>query len=111
MNDAFLKWMNQKYGSLKEVSATRGKVHRYLGMVIDFSSKGRVKFRMNDYVKEMLNDFPEKMGSKDISLTPASSRLFENNNSKLLDNRKQNSNTRMWLRKTKKSLLNTGFSR
>ena len=39
------------------MSVTRGKVHKYLGMVIDFSSKGKVKFRMDDYVMEMLNDF------------------------------------------------------
>ena len=39
------------------MSVTRGKVHKYLGMVIDFNSKGKVKFRMDDYVMEMLNDF------------------------------------------------------
>jgi len=89
VNDAFLKGLNQTCGSLKEVSATRGKVHKYLGMVIDFSSKGKVKFRMDDYVLEMLNDFLSKIGSKDTSSTPESSSLFDNKNSKLLDNHKK----------------------
>jgi len=58
VNDQFLKWLNEMYGSLKRVSATRGNKHRYLGMVIDFSCKGKVKFKMDDYVEEMLSEFP-----------------------------------------------------
>ena len=42
VNDEFLKWLNDKYGGLKKVSATRGRKYKYLDMtIIDFSSKGR----------------------------------------------------------------------
>ena len=29
VNDKFLKWLNNKYGSIKKVKATRGNKHRY----------------------------------------------------------------------------------
>jgi len=89
VNDGFLQWLNKMYGSVKEVSAKRGDVHKYLGMIIDFRSKGKVKFRMDDYVVDMLNEFPSKVGSKDTASTPASSGLFDDKNSKLLDHRKK----------------------
>ena len=72
------------------MTATRGGgVHKYLGMMIDFGTKGKVKFKMDDYIKGMLDEFPKNFGSNDVALTPASSTLFENNNSRLLDNTKR----------------------
>jgi len=41
VNDEFLKWLNDKYGGMKKVSARRGNINKYLGMIIDFSTKGR----------------------------------------------------------------------
>ena len=35
----------------RELSITRGKVHDYLGMTIDYSEPGKVKFKMDDYVE------------------------------------------------------------
>ena len=35
INDEFLEWLNEMYGSLGEVKAMRGKVHDYLGMIFD----------------------------------------------------------------------------
>ena len=32
----------------------RGKVHKYQGMKLDFSVKGKLKVDMRDYVKKML---------------------------------------------------------
>ena len=87
VNDQFLKWLNEMYKSLKKVSATRGNKHRYFGMVVDFGCKGKVEFKMDDYVEEMLSEFPKKMRSNDTSLTPASTSLFDN--SKLLDTHKK----------------------
>ena len=53
VNDKFLKWLNDKYGSYGEVKATRGPVHDYLGMTFDFSKKGEVKVSMVDYVEKI----------------------------------------------------------
>jgi hypothetical protein len=53
-----------EYGSLAPLTETRGTVHVYLGMKIDFSTPGRVRFTMEDY-----------MDGK--SPTPAASHLFD----------------------------------
>jgi len=76
VNDELLKWLNDRYSGLKKVSATRGNIHKYLGMTIDFSTKGKVKFRMDDYAKGILDEFPMRFGSNDVATTPASSKLF-----------------------------------
>ena len=39
VNDDFYTWMNDTYGNLKKVTCTRGKVHTYLGMTLDFTKK------------------------------------------------------------------------
>ena len=85
VNDKFLEWLNRNYGNLKRVSGTRGRIHEYLGMTIDFLTKGKVKFKMIDYVKKMLDEFPMNFKSSDMALSPASNTLFEVRNSKLLD--------------------------
>ena len=36
VNDKFEEWLNKKYGSYGKVKCTRGKVHDYLGMILDF---------------------------------------------------------------------------
>ena len=84
VNDKFLEWLNRNYGKLKTVTATRGKLHEYLGMTIDYSEKGKVKFRMDDYVEKMIEEFPVKLKSTDTAMSPASNSLFEIGNSKLL---------------------------
>ena len=38
------------YGTYGWVQATRGKVHKYLGMNIDFSDSGKLKIDMVDYI-------------------------------------------------------------
>ena len=39
VNNLFLVWLNKLYGSHGEVTATRGKVHEYLGMNFNYSSR------------------------------------------------------------------------
>ena len=61
VNDEFHKWLEAKYGDPKigKVKAVRGKRHDYLGMTLDYSEPGKVKIDMIEYVKEMLEEFPE----------------------------------------------------
>jgi hypothetical protein len=68
------------------LTKTRGKVHDYLGMAIDYGVPGKVKFTMIDYVKNILNELPLDMAGE--APTPAPSHLFEINinNGKPLDN-------------------------
>ena len=85
VNDDFLKWLNEQYGSIKEVTSTRGKIHTYLGMTLDFSVKGKFKVRMDDYVTRMLEDFPVNYGEQDTQCTPAGVSLLEKGKGKKLE--------------------------
>ena len=54
-----------------------GQVHDYLGMTLDFHTKGEVQISMEHYVDVMLQDAPEEM--KGTATTPATSHLFKVN--------------------------------
>jgi hypothetical protein len=53
----------------------RGRVRDYLGMTLDFTNKGEVKVTMIDYLKGVINDFPEIITG--TAITPATANLFE----------------------------------
>ena len=75
-NDEFEKWLQRKYGGYKAVTAHRGKKFDYLGMVLDYSEKGKVRIDMTSYVKNMLECFPVKFSKMDKAQTPANENLF-----------------------------------
>ena len=58
-----------KYGwrkftaNIKAVEPTRGKKHDYLGMLVDFTEKGKVKIDMVKYFESMIEVFPVKINS------------------------------------------------
>ena len=86
VNDEFLKWLQMKYGSdnIGKIKATRGKVHDYLAMKLDYSEAGILKLDMRDYVKSMVQEFPEELNGKVKS--PWNTNLFHvDQKSKLLD--------------------------
>jgi hypothetical protein len=63
---------------------TRGDIHEYLGMTVDFSEKGDVKIIMKDYIRQMLDELPDDMVGE--ATTPASLHLFSvNENDEKLD--------------------------
>ena len=58
------------------MTITRGKVHKYLGMTIDYYSlPGKVIYSMINYIGKMLDDIPEDMMGE--SGTPAAHHLFD----------------------------------
>ena len=83
--DEFIRMMENEFGQDTPLSISRGAVQQYLGMTLDFSEKGRVVVKMDDYVKTMLNDAPFSMDRK--AATPAAAHLFKINtvNPKPLD--------------------------
>ena len=75
VNDEFLDWLNEKYGSLAKVTATRGREHDYLAMVLQFTADGKVIIDMTRYVEKMVEDFPDKL--RDGINLPWTERLFK----------------------------------
>jgi hypothetical protein len=76
VNDDFLKWLEMTYGDPKigQVKAIRGKRHDYLAMNLDYNIPGVVKIDMVDYVKGMIEDFPEEVQR---TSSPWNSNLFK----------------------------------
>jgi hypothetical protein len=56
-----IKLLKEAFGKEALLMVTRGKVHDYLGMTLDFSLPGQAKILMVDYIKNMLADMPSKM--------------------------------------------------
>ena len=67
--------IDAEYGKISKMTITRGKVHKYLGMTIDYSSPGNLIFSMIDYIGKILDNIPEDM--KGESATPAAHHLFD----------------------------------
>lgn len=78
VNDEFIEWLEKMYGDdeLGHVKAVRGPKHDYLAMVLDFSTPGEVKVDMTNYVKSMVEDFPEQLGQRQVS-APWTENLFK----------------------------------
>jgi hypothetical protein len=60
--DRVIGYLWQKYESIFEdgsgsMTVSRGKIHKYLGMTLDYSVPGQVKITMLDYVDEILAAF------------------------------------------------------
>ena len=66
--------LNSKYSQIMPFIIHQGKVHDYLGMMIDYSKDGKVKFSMPDYVQGMLDGAPPDMDG--VTITLVASNLF-----------------------------------
>ena len=58
--DGFIEWVKETYGLIGKVKTTRGKIHDYLGMKLDYTVDGQVTIDMVDYVDSMVNTSPEE---------------------------------------------------
>ena len=52
VNDQFLAWLEEKYGEHGRVKLTRGKIHEFLGMTLDFSAQGKMRVNMSKYMSK-----------------------------------------------------------
>ena len=66
VNDKFLYWLENKYANDKigKIKATRGKIHDYLAMTLDYNIAGVVKIDMSHYIDKMIQEFPEELPEK-----------------------------------------------
>jgi hypothetical protein len=53
----FAEYLASIYG--EKLTVNRGQVHDYLGMDLDYSTKGQVKIGQIRYTKKMIDEFPE----------------------------------------------------
>jgi hypothetical protein len=68
-----IKWLRSIYR--EDMIVSRGRVHDYLGMTLDFTKKGEVKVTMIDYLKKVISDFPEEITG--TAATPATTNLYD----------------------------------
>jgi hypothetical protein len=72
----FLWWLTQCYDTDdKKLNVVRGPKHDYLGMNLDFSSPGKVKIDMKQYITKVIANFPEKITG--VQATPTGDHLFQ----------------------------------
>ena len=79
--EKFIQWMEETFGKDTPLTVSRGQVHDYLGMTLDFFNKGKVRIDMEHYIDMMLQDEPKEM--EGVSNTPAAQHLFKTNSEDL----------------------------
>ena len=62
VNDRVIKWLRQEYEVIFEdgsgkMAVSRGKVHKYLGMTLDYTVRGQFQITMIDFLDEVLTAF------------------------------------------------------
>ena len=69
----FANYLAVIYG--ERLTVHRGLVHDYLGMDLDYTTKGKVGVSMIKYVDKVLEGFSEELGAS--AATPAAEHLFQ----------------------------------
>jgi hypothetical protein len=57
----YIRKLEREYATRDPLTVTRGKVHEYLGMTVDFRKKLQVTFTQYDYLKKLFNGLPVDM--------------------------------------------------
>ena len=84
-----IKLLDGEYGSNDPLTVTRGKIHEFIGMTIDFSLKRGVAFSQYDYVKKFWNELPDDLKGP-YRKSPAPDNLFKvDRNAKVVDPKKK----------------------
>jgi len=94
--DQFIESAVKKYkdSEITKLKPSRGIVHDYVGITLDYSEKGVVKMYMKEYTRKMLEEFKYSAELKDtnkVSTAPAADHMFEVNQNcnKLGDNKRE----------------------
>ena len=76
--DDFLNDLRTEFGQEDELAETKGLVHEYLGITIDYSLPGKVVFTMFDFLEDIIVEAPDDL-KKSRSWYPGNDRLFKVN--------------------------------
>ena len=85
--DAFENWLRANYEDHTPMKPSRGKVHDYLAMEMDYSQPGKLKINMTKYIEGVIENFKynDEIQAKKAA-TPAADHLLKvNDNAKKLD--------------------------
>ena len=69
--------LNECFGKESPLTTSRGKVLEYLGLTLDYSTWGKMKISMYEYVKKLVEEAPDDMTG--VTKTPAGNHLFMTN--------------------------------
>ena len=67
--------ISDEFGNEAPLTITRGKIHDYIGMTIEYCADNSVQITMIDYIANMLSELPPDMDGE--SATPAATHLFD----------------------------------
>jgi hypothetical protein len=89
--DSMIEYLRQEYESIFEdgsgtMTVSRGNIHKYLGMTLDYTVRGQVKITMFDYVDQIITAFDKaepKVGGTKTSAAPDSIFKVDENCEKL----------------------------
>jgi hypothetical protein len=78
VNDRMIRWLKREYESIfedgsGEMSVSRGKIHTYPGMTLDYTLQGRAMITMFDYINEIISAYDKvnpKGGGTKTSAAP-----------------------------------------
>ena len=87
--DDMIAWLRQEYESIftdgsGKMKVARGKVHKYLGMTLDFATAKLVKVTMIDYVDEIVVAYDKALSELDDGLIPSRRRVTRQGQVQLL---------------------------
>ena len=76
VNDWMIKWLRQEYESIFEdgsgkMTVSRGKVHKYLGMTLDYTVRGQFQIAMIDFLDKVLIAFNKAEPKGSVTKTSA----------------------------------------
>ena len=74
--DNLIRELNGVFGREKKLKETKGDVHEYLGLTIDYSMPGNVVFSMFNYLEDIIVEAPLDLKVGPKHKTPASGKLF-----------------------------------
>ena len=78
--DNFIRELNNVFGKEKKLEESKGVVHDYLGLTIDFYLPGKVVFSMFEYLEDIVVEAPLDLKNRPKHKTPASRKLSSVNN-------------------------------
>ena len=80
--DETIDWLKAEYESIfedgsGEMKVHRGKVHKYLGMSLDFTNKGQCIVTMNDYLAEIVVAYDSAIAEHNDGFLPVTKQRYE----------------------------------